>query len=116
MQRGYKQTALFGSVDFDIIPSVLTVTLGTRWYDYTEDETGSVYSTNGGCVNVLTCGHNTNIDAENLHSKYTGFKSHLGVQWKPMENTLLYYAYSEGFRPGAASAARPETRLPTSTA
>ncbi|HXA37387.1 MAG TPA: TonB-dependent receptor [Phenylobacterium sp.] len=103
VQRGYDQTALFGSVDYDIIPDVLTVTAGTRYYRYTEDETGSVYSTNSKCVNVLVCGHNTNIDAENLHAKYTGFKSHFGAQWKPMENTLLYYTFSQGFRPGGFS-------------
>jgi outer membrane receptor protein involved in Fe transport len=103
VQRGYTQKALFGSVDFDIIPDVLTVTAGTRYYRYDEDETGSVYSTNGKCLNVLVCGHNTNIDAENLHAKYSGFKSHFGAQWKPAENTLLYYTYSQGFRPGGFS-------------
>ncbi|MGZ3377302.1 MAG: TonB-dependent receptor [Phenylobacterium sp.] len=103
VQRGYDQTALFGSVDYDIIPEVLTATAGTRYYDYKEDETGSVYSTNGACLNVLTCGHNTNINAENLHAKYTGFKSHFGLTWKPMADTLLYYTYSQGFRPGGFS-------------
>ena len=29
-QRGYNQMAFFGSVDFDIIPKVLTITGGTR--------------------------------------------------------------------------------------
>lgn len=103
VQRGYTQTAFFGSIDYDIIPDVLTVTAGTRYYRYNEDETGSVYSTNGKCVNVLVCGHNTNINAENLHAKYSGFKSHFGAQWKPMENTLLYYTFSQGFRPGGFS-------------
>ncbi|HLZ73433.1 TonB-dependent receptor [Phenylobacterium sp.] len=103
VQRGYDQTALFGSVDYDIIPEVLTATAGTRYYHYTEDETGSVYSTNSACVNVLVCGHNTNIDAENLHAKYTGFKSHFGLTWKPMQDTLLYYTFSQGFRPGGFS-------------
>jgi iron complex outermembrane receptor protein len=103
VQRGYDQTALFGSLDYDIIPNVLTVTAGTRYYDYKEDETGSVYSTNSACVNVLTCGHNTNIDAENLHAKYTGFKSHFGATWKPDQDTLLYYTFSQGFRPGGFS-------------
>jgi outer membrane receptor protein involved in Fe transport len=103
VQRGYDQTAFFGSVDYDIIPEVLTVTAGTRYYNYKEDETGSVYSTNSGCLNVLTCGHNTNIDAENLHSKYTGFKSHFGATWKPDHDTLLYYTFSQGFRPGGFS-------------
>ncbi len=28
--RGYTQKALFGSVDFDIIPKTLTITAGTR--------------------------------------------------------------------------------------
>ena len=103
VQRGYDQTALFGSIDYDIIPDVLTATAGTRYYRYSEDETGSVYSTNGKCLNVLVCGHNTNIDAENLHANYTGFKSHFGLTWKPMADTLLYYTYSEGFRPGGFS-------------
>ncbi len=103
VQRGYNQTALFGSIDYDIIPDVLTVTAGTRYYKYDEDETGSVYSTNGKCLNVLLCGHNTNIDAEHLSASYSGFKSHFGAQWKPMENTLLYYTFSQGFRPGGFS-------------
>lgn len=102
VQRGYDQTALFGSVDYDIL-SNLTVTAGTRWYQYKEDETGSVWSTNSACVNVLACGHNTNIDAEHLNATYTGFKSHFGLTWKPMENTLLYYTFSQGFRPGGFS-------------
>jgi iron complex outermembrane receptor protein len=103
VQRGYDQTALFGSIDYDIIPDVLTVTAGTRYYRYTEDETGSVYSTNGACLNVLVCGHNTNIDAEHLNARYTGFKSHFGAQWKPDKDTLLYYTFSQGFRPGGFS-------------
>ena len=30
IQRGYRQTAFFTSLDFDLIPKVLTVTAGTR--------------------------------------------------------------------------------------
>ena len=102
VQRGYKQTAAFGSIDFDILPN-LTATAGTRYYHYTEYETGSVYSTNSGCVSVIACGHNTNIDAENLHSSYSGFKSHLGLTWKPETGTLVYATFSQGFRPGGFS-------------
>jgi len=32
VERGYRQTAFFTSVDFDIIPKVLTLTGGTRYY------------------------------------------------------------------------------------
>ena len=47
-QRGYDQTAFFGSVDFDMIPHVLTITGGTRWYQYNEFEVGSQYATGSG--------------------------------------------------------------------
>src|SRR5882672_3815287 len=44
-QRGYKQTAFFASLDFDIIPKVLTVTGGIRHYNYNEFEEGSEWFT-----------------------------------------------------------------------
>ena len=34
LQRGYKQTAVFLSADFDLIPKVLTLTAGTRYFKY----------------------------------------------------------------------------------
>ena len=39
--RGYKQKAAFASVDFDILPKELTLTLGTRWYDMDTYELGA---------------------------------------------------------------------------
>ena len=39
--RGYKQKAAFGSVDFDIIPKKLTLTVGTRYYRIENSERGS---------------------------------------------------------------------------
>jgi outer membrane receptor protein involved in Fe transport len=103
VQRGYDQYAAFGSLDFDIIPKVLTVTAGTRYFDYEEFEKGSQYGTNGSCLDVLTCFHGINIDANHDKASFTGFKSRFGVQWHPNEHTLLYYLYSEGFRPGGFS-------------
>jgi len=44
-QRGYKQTAFFASLDFDIIPKMLTVTGGIRHYNYNEFEEGSEWFT-----------------------------------------------------------------------
>ena len=44
VKRGYEQTAVFTSVDFDIIPKVLTITGGTRYYHYDEFEQGSEFS------------------------------------------------------------------------
>ncbi|MEI9889314.1 MAG: TonB-dependent receptor plug domain-containing protein [Caulobacteraceae bacterium] len=42
VQRGYDQFAAFGQVDFDLIPNTLTLTAGTRYYKYDEDEKGSL--------------------------------------------------------------------------
>jgi iron complex outermembrane receptor protein len=102
VHRGYGQTAFFGSVDFDIIPKVLTLTAGTRWYHYTEFELGSKYQTVLGCTNVpAPCYADVhNIDAENEHKGYHGFKSRVNLTWHVTGDILAYYTYSEGFRPG----------------
>ena len=110
-KRGYTQGALFGSVDYDIIPGVLTATAGTRYYNYNEYEKGSVYHTNGACVDVLVCPAKVSIDAEHERVNYHGFKSHLGLTWTPMEHTMFYYTYSEGFRPGGCSRS-PNVKAP----
>ena len=47
VRRGYKQYAFFASVDFDILPKVLTLTAGTRRYHYDEFEEGSVWPSCG---------------------------------------------------------------------
>ena len=103
VQRGYDQQAVFGSVDFDIIPKVLTITAGTRYFNYNETERGSQYGTNSACLNVLTCFHGIDIDANNDNVSYSGFKSRLGLQWHPTEHTMFYYLFSQGFRPGGFS-------------
>ena len=102
-QRGYRQLAFFGSVDFDILPN-LTLTGGTRYYNYKEYELGSQYQTYTDCYQVLACpiagGGNHNIDADNDHVTYHGFKSKAELTWKPADHTLVYAVFSQGFRPG----------------
>ena len=102
-QRGYNQTAFFGSLDFDIIPKVLTLTAGTRWFQYKEYELGSVYTTGTGCENVLTCFASFpkhDLDAHNDHKTFAGFKSRIGLNWNVTDDIMAYYLFSEGFRPG----------------
>ena len=102
LQRGYKQTAFFASVDYDIIPKVLTATAGTRWYHYSEYETGSEYFTSTGCANKPNgCAAGVNIDAEKLNKTYNGFKSRGNLTWHITPDTMVYYTYSQGYRPGA---------------
>lgn len=144
-QRGYDQYAVFGSLDYDIIPNVLTVTAGTRWYDYNEFEVGSQYALAApslgpsqsawiaqhaltdpsdplfaagvldgqGCVNTLVCGSDswTNIDAEHYRTTYTGFKSRANITWHIDDNTLAYFTFSQGFRPGGFNRSDSKTAI-----
>jgi len=52
-QRGYKQTAEFASVDFDLVPKVITVSGGTHHYRYDEFEEGSVFYTDTTSPTIL---------------------------------------------------------------
>src|SRR2546429_2724827 len=102
LQRGYKQTAGFASIDFDLVPKVLTVTGGTRWYRYVEQEVGSQSGTGSGCVNKPngSC-LATPINYSDHHATFTGFKSRANLTWHIIPDTMLYYTFSQGYRPGA---------------
>jgi outer membrane receptor protein involved in Fe transport len=109
--RGYSQYALFGSADFDIIPKVLTVTLGTRWYDFYDYEKGYVagsfgcslhgpysdYSGPAPCTGGY--GNDSNLTAANLKTRTYGFKSRANITYKLTPDIMFYYTYSEGYRP-----------------
>lgn len=104
--RGYKQTAAFGSMDFDIIPKRLTVTVGTRYYHFKNTEVGSAvssfdcyvgYTTSTPCSNYT---YGTNLNAENLNNVYSGFRSRANLSFKATDDILIYYTWSQGFRPG----------------
>jgi outer membrane receptor protein involved in Fe transport/outer membrane protein OmpA-like peptidoglycan-associated protein len=103
VKRGYRQTAAFTSVDFDIIPKVLTITGGTRYYHYDEFERGSEFYTttsannlpNGACTAAGNCGIGIN-----LNKTEHGFRSRGNITWHITPDVMAYYTYSEGFRPG----------------
>jgi outer membrane receptor protein involved in Fe transport len=104
LQRGYKQTAVFLSADFDLIPKVLTLTAGTRYFKYTEQEVGSQYGTGARCENKPNgdpaC-YATPITYEDHHATFTGFKSRGNLTWHITPDAMVYYTYSQGYRPGA---------------
>jgi len=102
-RRGYDQWAAFGSIDYDIIPDILTVTAGTRWYEYKEFETGTQYGTDSSCMNVPNghCGDDVvNIGGGLDRKTYSGFKSRANVTWHITPDIMAYATYSQGFRPG----------------
>jgi outer membrane receptor protein involved in Fe transport len=102
VQRGYRQYAFFLSGDLDIIPKVLTLTAGTRYYNFTNTEQGSVTSSfycfeqgTAPCVNDAT-----NLNKENLHTTFSGAKSKVTLTGRVTPDVMLYYTFSQGFRPG----------------
>jgi iron complex outermembrane receptor protein len=103
VERGYRQTAFFASIDFDLIPKVLTLTGGTRYYHYDEFERGSEYYTstsannvsNGACVASGGCGFGIN-----LNKTESGFRSRGNLTWHITPDVMGYYTFSQGFRPG----------------
>jgi iron complex outermembrane recepter protein len=99
MERGYKQTAVFLSADFDLIPKVLTLTAGTRYFKYSENQDGSQYHTTGACVNIP----NGQCVATpfDYHATYSGFKSRGNLTWHITPDAMVYYTFSQGYRPGA---------------
>ena len=106
INRGYTQKAAFGSVDVEIIPKTLTFTAGTRYYKFDNTEVGSAVSSFDCYVGTPTttpCSNYTfgfNLDAEHLHSVYSGFRSRANLSWKVSDDAMVYYTWSQGFRPG----------------
>jgi outer membrane receptor protein involved in Fe transport len=101
IKRGYKQTAFFGSMDFDIIPKVLTVTAGTRHFDYKLDQKGTVMTSFGCFEAPAPCyPYSYSEDAKNLNVSYKGWKSRGNLTWHITPDMMAYYTWSQGYRPG----------------
>ncbi|HEY3850108.1 MAG TPA: TonB-dependent receptor [Steroidobacteraceae bacterium] len=108
--RGYNQKAAYTSVDYDLIPQSLTLTVGTRYYDTDTWQVGSAVGSFAcrlydnpapgpvpdPCVNR----NFTNLNQLGLTRAYSGFRSRASLSWKVTEDTLLYYTWSQGFRAG----------------
>jgi iron complex outermembrane receptor protein len=104
-RRETKQTAFFASFDVDLIPKKLVLTLGTRHFMFENSYQGSVMSSfgcyeagtpAGGC----TSSSSYNLNAQNLNDTETGFKSRANLSWHITPDAMVYYTWSQGFRPG----------------
>ncbi len=109
--RDTKQTAFFVSSDFDIIPKVLTFTVGTRHYQFENSMQGSVVSSFGcfdagvpatGCHVTPPANpyYSYNLNADNLNDTESGWKSRANLTWHITPDIMTYYTFSQGFRPG----------------
>lgn len=117
VKRGYRQTAVFASVDVDLIPKVLTLTGGTRYFHYAEFEQGSEFYSesspalnvpNGACIAKGGCGFGIN-----LNKTESGKKSRGNLTWHITPDILAYYTYSEGFRPGGFNRTSSANGIPS---
>lgn len=123
VRRTDEQFGIFGEVSVDVIPDLLTITGGLRYYDVTVDLEGSA---NGSFFNRTSpvFGPNftvpqdqrqdTQLGGTNISAQYApgnpggnpDTASTSGTIFKgtatltPNEDLLFYVTYSEGFRPG----------------
>jgi iron complex outermembrane recepter protein len=103
--RETKQTAFFASLDYDLLPRVLTLTAGTRWFRFDNSSVGSVTSSFGcfeggapatGCLSAFSY----DLNQEHLSGSESGFKSRANLSWHITPDAMAYYTFSQGFRPG----------------
>jgi iron complex outermembrane recepter protein len=123
--RGYSQKALFGSIDYDIIPKTLTATVGTRYYKIDTTEAGYSASSfycnpsspyfSGSITAPCLGGADTNETAGDYNKEYSGFRSRANLSWHVTEDALLYYTWSQGFRAGGFNRGESSHTVPGTT-
>jgi iron complex outermembrane recepter protein len=101
--RETKQLAFFASLDIDVLPKVLTVTLGTRHFHFDYTSLGSV-SSSFGCFQAgappCLSAYSYDLNNEGLSGGESGFKSRGNITWHITPDAMVYYTFSQGFRPG----------------
>ena len=103
--RYTRQIAEYFSTSYDIVPHVLTLTGGLRHFMFLNSEAGSVLSSfgcfeagtpPGGCQSA----ESTNLNAKDLADTETGNKVRANLTWHIRQDLMVYYTFSQGFRPG----------------
>ena len=121
IKRGYTQDAAYLSLDYDVLKDpewgTVTVSAGTRFYRFDNFERGAVASSFGCAPGVYSgsapcLAGATNLDREHLNSEYHGFTNRFNLTWKINPDAMVYYTYSEGFRPGGFNRTSTKSRFP----
>jgi len=116
-QRTFIQHAAYTSVSFDIIPQKLTITGGVRYFHMYNSElggdVGSFFCKIFGTATFFgACGTNgipdgakspfgTNFALQNPHAlTESGMRGRGDLEYHVTPDILVYYTYSQGFRPG----------------
>src|SRR5215469_334377 len=109
--RSFAQKAAYASLDFELVPRVLTLTAGTRYNRFDTSTVGAfvggfgcqlIYSPTAPnpCVNHSNFG---NLDSNNLQRTFSGFMSRANLAWEIADQALVYYTWSQGFRGGGVN-------------
>ncbi|MGI9286112.1 MAG: TonB-dependent receptor [Pseudomonadales bacterium] len=89
-----ESTALFANVTYDFTDT-FSINLGGR---YTDEERSGVTSR---FIRLSVFG-NTDVDVTFTDDEgFTDFSPSIGLEWKPNDDLLAYFTYSEGFKGGA---------------
>lgn len=107
-QRTFIQKAAYTSESFDIIPTKLTITGGIRYFHmYTSEVGGDVgsffckqFSTTT-YFGVCQTPYGTDFAQQNPHTlTESGSRGRADLEYHVTPDVLVYYTYSQGFRPG----------------
>ncbi len=116
-QRTFIQHAAYTSVSFDIVPQKLTITGGVRYFQMYNSElggdVGSFFCKIFGTATFFgACGTNgypdgaespygTNFALQDPHTlRESGMRGRADLEYHVTSDILVYYTYSQGFRPG----------------
>ncbi|WP_308909126.1 TonB-dependent receptor [Pseudokordiimonas caeni] len=102
--RSEEQIAFFGEVAFDIVPDRLTLTGGARYYDISEDFTGSSNFAAGPFAGSVDNDAGRDYDTSGGHTdeplKADDVIFKLNLSYTPTQDLLFYATWSQGYRPG----------------
>ncbi len=102
--RTEEQIALFGEFTATLLPNVLDVTFGVRWFDIDVELVGGANSSFGNLAAQMDVNQfGSNLDevlADFNPANESGAIFKANASWTPTDNTLFYFTFSEGFRPG----------------
>jgi len=104
--RQTRQIAEYFSISYDLLPHVLTLTGGLRHFRFLNSSAGSVLSSFG-CFEAGTpvggchdADYSTNLNAKGLSDTEDGNKVRANLTWHVRPDLMLYYTFSQGYRPG----------------
>ena len=107
-QRTFRQEAAYLSVSYDIVPKELTITGGMRYFDMFDRLLGGDVGSFGckqGAANGYfgRCLHSNGVNLDQQVPNSQVLTGHLGradLSWHVTPNLMVYYTYSQGYRPG----------------